>query len=53
MATGSGRPTFFQNTPSRIATKPRIEPTDKSIPPVTMMKVMPSPTMPISAISRA
>ena len=52
MATGSGRPRFCQNTPSRIAVRPRIEPTERSMPPVMMTKVMASATSPTSVISR-
>jgi citrate/tricarballylate utilization protein len=33
MAAGRGSPRFFQNTPSRMAVRPRIEPTERSMPP--------------------
>ena len=52
IATGSGRPMFFQNTPIRIAVMPRIEPTDRSMPPVMMTKVMMIAISPTSVISR-
>src|SRR5438552_3122288 len=52
MATGRANPTFFQNTPTRIAERPSIEPTERSMPPVTITKVMVSATRPTSAISR-
>ena len=45
-------PTFFQNTPSRIAVSPMIEPTERSMPPVMMMKVIGSATSATSVISR-
>ena len=45
-------PTFCQNTPSRIAVSPMIEPTERSMPPVMMMKVMGSATSATSVISR-
>ena len=44
---------FFQNTPSRIAHRPRIEPTERSMPPVMMMKVIGSATSPTSVIEPA
>src|SRR5438552_828223 len=52
MAIGRANPTFFQNTPTRIAERPSIEPTDRSMPPVTITKVMVSATRPTSDIRR-
>src|SRR6267143_622319 len=52
MATGSANPTFFQNKPTRITERPSIEPTERSMPPVTITKVMVSATRPTSAIRR-
>src|SRR2546425_115649 len=52
MATGRANPTFFQNTPTRIAERPSIEPTERSMPPVTITKVMVSATRPTSDIRR-
>src|SRR5258705_120149 len=52
MATGRANPTFFQNTPTRIAERPSIDPTERSMPPVTITKVMVSATRPTSAIRR-
>jgi hypothetical protein len=52
IAASSGRPRFCQAEPRTIAHRPMIEPTERSIPPVMMMKVIGSATRPTSAISR-
>ena len=52
IATASGRPRPCQRVPSRIAVRPRIEPTDRSMPPVTITKVMAKATRLTSAIRR-
>ena len=52
IASSNGSPTFFQNTPSRIADNPMIEPTDRSIPPVTMIKVIGNAISPTSTSKR-
>ena len=52
IASGSGSPSFCQNTPSKIAVSPKIEPTDKSMPPVMMTKVIASATRLTSVIKR-
>jgi hypothetical protein len=52
MAIGSGSPMFFQNTPSRTATNPRMEPTLRSMPPVMITKVMITAISPTSVINR-
>ncbi len=52
IAASSGRPRFFQNTPSMMADMPKIDPTDRSMPPVMMTKVMMMAISPTSVISR-
>ena len=52
IASSSGSPRFCQATPRMIAHSPMIEPTERSMPPVMMMKVIGRATSPTSAISR-
>ena len=52
IASSSGRPKFFQLTPSMIAASPMIEPTERSMPPVMMMKVIGRATSATSVINR-
>ena len=50
-AIGIGRPTSRQSQPSTIAARPIIEPTERSMPPVTMIGVSASASSPISTPS--
>jgi hypothetical protein len=48
--TGKGSPKLVRQTPAITELKVITVPTDKSIPPLTIMKVMPSARIPLTAV---